>query len=700
MTSPRLALAGTLPKALRGTARSPGADLGRLPIGLDFRALSVLEGVRATLAIMVIVLLNDWLNWPPLTLSALAALLACLCDPGGPIGQRLRPLLAFVGLGTLTWVVFGLLQPIGMALLLPLAGFGILLNTSARIWGQSAGLVGSILTVVLILALDGPLTPLTAAVTGLMFAAGGLWAVVLLMVLWRFYPYRPAQRAVGEAWRLMGVMAGDLRALLERPDSTPAEWEAHARAHRRAVRDAIEQARAMVLDTLRQRGAGAPRAAQGLIRLEAADQLFGAMIALSDLLEQDADGRRRAAALPMLRVLRPMLVVVYSSIETDRLARPERMERGIERMLADTAADPALHRLGETMADRLRIAVKLATPEGFLPGSTAAGEPALPLGQRLWAPLAANFSWDSAMLRHAARAALVGMLALAVTMIWPGPFQHWLPITAVLTMQPFFAATWQRALERVAGTLLGALIGGCLAFFVHAPVTLALLMLPLGVLAFAVRQVSYGAFIACLTPWLIVFIDVVEPGHSEWEIAGLRALFTVSGGLLAVGASLALWPSWEPNRLRRELFAAIAAHAAYARATLSALAGMPESDRERARRAAGMASNNLEASLSRALHEPRRGGGGRLEAALVADATLRRVAGRLSAMQHDPAEGSLMDRPGWARWRDWAAGALTALAEGNPVPAQPAEAPGSDAVARIARQIELLDGAMRRFAGP
>ena len=697
-----LPLRGALRSTLRGTGRSPGADLGRLPIGLDLRALSVLEGVRATLAIMAILLLNDWLHWPPLTLSALAALLVCLCDPGGPIGQRLRPLLAFVGLGTLTWMGFGLLQPLSIAVLLPLAGLGILLNSAGRIWGQSAGLVGSMMTVVLILALDGKLSPLAAAETGLMFAAGGLWAVLLLMVLWRLHPYRPAQRAVGEAWRLLAAMAGDLRLLLERPDATSPEWEAHARAHRRAVRDAIEQARTMVLDTLRQRGAGGPRAAQGLIRLEAADQLFGAMIALSDLLEQDGDDRRRAAGLHLLRVLRPMLVVVFSSIETDRLARPERIERGIARMLADTAGDAALHRLGETMADRLRIAVKLGTPEGFLPGSTAAGEPALSLDQRLWVPLVANLSWNSAVLRHAARAALVGMLALSVTMTWPGPFQHWLPITAVLTMQPFFAATWQRALERVGGTLLGALIGGLLAFFVHAPVTLALLMLPLGVLAFAVRQVSYGAFIACLTPWLIVFIDVVEPGHSEWEVAGLRILFTVSGGLLAVGASLLLWPSWEPDRLRAEVFAAIAAHAAYARATLAALAGAPEEhqDRERARRAAGMASNNLETSLSRALHEPRHGGGGRLEAALVADATLRRVAGRLSAMQHDPAERSLMDRAGWASWRDWTSGALGALAAGNPMPPQPAGPPGSDAVARIARQIELLDGAMRRFCAP
>ncbi len=691
---------------LPATARSPGADLRRLPIGLDFRALSVIEGVRATLAIMVIVAVNDWLDWPPLAIAALAAFLACLCDPGGPIGLRLPSLLAFVALGALTWAAFGLLQPAGIAVVLPLAGLGILLNSAARIWGQAAAQVGSILTIVLILALDGPLTGETAALTAFLFTVGGLWAVLLMMVLWRFHPYQPARRALAEAWRMIAALVTDLRDLLDRPDLSTSglsaeEWEAHARAHRRAVRDGIEQARALVIDTVRQRGTASPRAAQSLIRLEAADQLFGAIIALSDLLEQDA--ARRATGRALLHLLRPMLVVVSGSMENDSLARPERLERGIARMLAATVADPALHGLAETIADRIRIAVKLATPEGFLAGATETGEQALGLGQRIWVPLRANLTWRSDVLRHALRAALVGVVSLAITLTWPGPFQHWLPITAVLTMQPFFAATWQRALERVAGTLLGAAIGGFLAFFAHSPLMLAVLMAPLSTLAFAVRQVSFGFFIACLTPWVIVFVETVAPGHSQWQIAGERAFFTLSGGLMAVAASLLLWPSWEPDRVRRELFATIAAHAGYARVIFSAMLGEQgvgeKGAPDRARRAAGMASNNLEASLSRALHEPLRDRAARLEAALVADATLRRVAGRLSAMQHDPAEPGRMDRAAWMRWRDWTSGALQALAEHAPIPPAPPTVAGSEAVGRIARQIELLDGALRRFGG-
>ncbi len=81
MTRPRLLRAG------------PDADLGHLPVSLDLRALSVAEGVRAALSVAVIVAANEWIAFPPLNEAALAALLTCLCDAGGPFRRRVPALL-------------------------------------------------------------------------------------------------------------------------------------------------------------------------------------------------------------------------------------------------------------------------------------------------------------------------------------------------------------------------------------------------------------------------------------------------------------------------------------------------------------------------------------------------------------------------------------------------------------------------------
>ncbi len=266
------------------------------------------------------------------------------------------------------------------------------------------------------------------------------------------------------------------------------------------------------------------------------------------------------------------------------------------------------------------------------------------------------------------------------------------------------------------------------------PLAIAAAMFPLAVVAFAVRAVSLGLFMAAVTPLIVLLVESGLPGTSEWAIAAARAGFTTLGGAIAVAANFALWPSWEPQRLAQEARVAIGAHGAYADAVLAFLAGEAQVGAvDRARRAAGMASNNLEASISRALTEPGTTGRDRLEAALVIDAALRRIAGRLSAMQLDPgqldpgqfspgqlAPGQLSTAesaagqltagrldPGLyaarspdalAAWHDWIGGAMRALAAGQTALQPRPVVIEADSPVRIARQIELMAGAMERLS--
>ncbi|MFH6784148.1 MULTISPECIES: FUSC family protein [Methylobacterium] len=681
----------------RGTLREPGPDLARLPVAPDLTGISIAEGLRAAVAFASIILLESWLHWPPLLTMALAANLTCFCDIGGPIRPRLRALLAFAGLGGVFWGAFGVMEGYGPALVLPVALVVIFGCTFARIWGVPAQTVGNVLVVVLCLALDRALSVEQGAVVAAMFWAGGLWAAFLTLVVWRLHPYRPAHAAIGGVWRGLSRLARDLHRLSAERRGTdqvtdPAVWEAHARGHRRAVRDAIEAARTLVLDLARSRARLSERNARALIRLEAAEQLFGVMIALSDYLER-ATPVQQAQAARLLRLLPPVLKILSRAIRRDRPVDLTRVERALARAKPASDADPALRRMAERILDRVRIGAKLSGPEDLAGGGGLAGAPAPPWRETVLQPLRANLTWSSANLRHAVRATVVALPALAVTFWWPGPFTHWLTITVVLTMQPFYAATWQRALERIGGTVLGGVIGAVLAFYATSPAILAAMMVPLSVVGFAARGVSYGTFIACLTPLVVVLVELVEPGHSSWEIVGMRALFTVLGGAVAVLAGLLLWPLWEPGRVRDALRTALQAHARYAEAVVAERLGDgPASAAEAAARAAGLASNNLEAALSRALQEPRRRGRSRIEAAMVADATLRRMAGRLAILRHEPEPA---DAATWRAWREWLNVALTATAAGDRLPPKP-EGADSAVFGRIAAQVELLAGTLKR----
>jgi uncharacterized membrane protein YccC len=686
----------------RLTRVAPSADLGRLPIVLNLRAVSIAEGIRAALAVAVIIALSDWLDQPQLLAAALGALLTCMCDTGGPISRRLPGLLRFAFIGAAITFVMGISRAAGFWVAFPVGVAGLFCLAMARIYGQAAQQLGGLGSAVLVLGLDRPLSAAAAGRLGLLFLAGGLWAVLLTMVIWRTHPFLPARRAVGNAYRELSLLVADLRDLIASHTTDEAAWERHARAHRRGVRDAIEAARAEMLDAIRALGPASNRAAQGLIRLEAVDQIFGALIALSEHLEQNV--AIRPACDRALRRLRPLLVVL-GGVVVDEVVKIAPLRRSVDLLTADVAALPeaaAERGILQSIVERLRIAVTLAVPADYVPGTGLDGQRP-PLRQRLLGPLKANLVWHSLALRHALRAITVGAPALAYTLIWFNPYAHWLTITIVVTMQPYFAATFTRALERIGGTVLGGVIAAAVGVFCHTPTAMALALFPLCVLALAIRTVSYGLFMVGLTPLVVLLVEIGEPGQSEWVVAGLRAAFTIAGGLLAVAGCYLLWPSWEPARLREEVVAGISAHGRYAEAELSFLLRETDADTvERARRAAGLSTNNIEASVSRAMLEPGNAAQERLEAAMVIDAALRRFAGRLSAMQLDPGLREAFGAETWRRWRDWIGTSMRALSAGQGrLAARPplAADPRGEALRRIARQIELMAAVVDRAVG-
>ncbi len=685
-----------------GTAHAEaGIPHGLLPlVSFDLRRISIAEGVRAALATAAIVALNEWLQWPPMMQAALAALLTCLADPGGAIRRRLPAILSFGVLGALITVGYGLLRNLPLPVVVAVACTGIFCALFVRVLGQAAQQVGNLLTVVQVLALTRVISdPGTALALGGAFWAGSLWAALLTLVIWRVHPFLPARRAVAGVYRTLASQTSDLRAVLGQGAVAESVWDAHARSRRRAVREAIEQARDAVMATVRTRGPVSARAAQIMLRLEAAEQIFGVLTGLSDLLAARRDPATDEAAERLLRRLRPVLALAAHGIETDTVARLFRLDGAAARIATIGDAAPALRTAAEALAERVRMVATLAAPEGAVPGAQA-GEPWRLTLRRAAARLHANLDWRSDVFRHALRGAVAAAPALALTLHWPTSYGHWLTIMLVLTMQPQVSVTLARALERVAGTVAGGLLAAALGTVCTTPIAIAAALFPLAVLALAVRQVSFALFMAFLTPLIVLLSELGRPGESELVIAAMRALYVLIGSGLAVAVVVLLWPSWEPGRLAQTQRAAILAHGAYAAAQIGALFGdMSPAEVASARRAAGIASNNFEAGLHRALLEQRGPAAPPLTAALTVDAALRRMAGRVAALQLDATPRQ--DSDTWRAWAVWIEAAAHRLAQGTALPPRPKPPQGdtlAESLARIARQMEVSAGALARVA--
>ncbi len=654
-----------------------------LPIALNVGAVSLAEGFRAGIAVAAIVLAGAFFNLPHFGLAALGALLTCFSDPGGPVKRRLPAVLAFAIFSGVAYGFFGLLRGVGPLLAAPAAGVAIFAACYARIYGQSGLQVGNLLSVVIVLALDYPAGSMPqAAENGANLSAGALWAAVLTLVIWRLHPYRPSRIALAEVAKKLSGLAKNL-ATLARADESVAAFELHAATHRRGVREAIEAARGVALDTFRRRGVVSRRAAQMSVRLQTLEQIFGGMIALSDILENDAAGR--AAAARPVRLIAGWLAAIGPDITDGETLDTEKKRRSLENLRTEIARmpDAAARHVLDAMAENLAVLMTVSAPAGESMSSVAA---LLPLRQRIFSPILANWNFAAAPMRHAARAGVVAAPVLYVTMALHQQFAHWATITMILCLQPYFSATWMRSAERITGTALGGVLAAGIGLLAQTRAELAVTMLPLTMFAFTIRGVSYGAFVAALTPMLVLLVEQIAPGADGLTVAGLRVIYTLLGGALAVLANLALWPGFEHTRLETSVRAAVDAHIAYANAVFEALLeGGPAPDT--ARRAAGMASNNLEAALSRALAEPHRGGDAMIERGAVADAALRRIAGRLSVLALDRPVIDAQAVPAWREWQGWLARKLVGGAD--PRPKLPA-GPGTEALTRLARQVELM----------
>ncbi len=283
--------------------------------------------------------------------------------------------------------------------------------TYIRVWSIQAQAAGNVLVVVVCIALDRALTPEQAGLTAVMFAAGGLWATFLALVIWRLHPYRPAHRAVADVWRGLARLVGDLERLAACRSRRPRRSTAIPAPTAGACARGSRPPRTMILDLARSRERVSERTAQALLRLESAEQIFSNLIAVTELL--DSGPRRSSARRPSAscgacappRGDRPR-------DPRRRQPRPRAARTGPGRATEGLAAEPTLARLAERIVGRVRIGAKLSTPEGYRPGGLDEGG-RLGWRARTLDPLVQNFTTSSPNLRHAVRATAVAAPALA-----------------------------------------------------------------------------------------------------------------------------------------------------------------------------------------------------------------------------------------------------------------------------------------------
>ncbi|MEM8660982.1 MAG: FUSC family protein [Pseudomonadota bacterium] len=180
----------------------------------------------------------------------------------------------------------------------------------------------------------------------------------------------------------------------------------------------------------------------------------------------------------------------------------------------------------------------------------------------------ANLRKDSFAFRHAARVAVATALSTVIyTWFIPDPEgigrylkenHYWMTLTIVVIMVPHYSALFRRLGERIIGTLAGSLVAIAVIWWVRSPQVLALLLLPLGGLAFYFFRIRYWVFVFFITLWVLLLLNIGSPGHEDEVIA--RVLNTFAGALIAYLAGTFVLPSREHRTIRDVFCTVLEAH--------------------------------------------------------------------------------------------------------------------------------------------
>jgi uncharacterized membrane protein YccC len=535
--------------------------------------------------------------------AATGALNAAFSDGSDPYlhrGRRMLAATAFVALAVFAGRYFGANH--GLAVMLEAAcafAAGMLVAS-----GDTAGNIGAITLVTLIVYAAQPAPFGKALSSGLLILAGGGLQTLLSIALWPLRRFYPEARTLGALYAELARTAESEARATEPPPATESILAARRALEGLASSRTVESERYLALFSqaermrlallalfrLRTRLGREPEGAYDADRVGRAMELAAQMLSsIAGSLNAAVKGSPHIECLAELREISEQL-------------RGSRRGADISAMRADARWQV------DALAGQLRIATELAahaTPAGLK--EFAQREAAQPWYLRIggaWAVLRANFSLRSSVCRHAVR--LAACIALADLLARSLQFgrTYWVAMTAVIVLKPDFTTTLSRGLLRLAGTFAGLAIATAL-FAILTP-SLPAQVLLMTAFMFVLRWAggaNYGVLVLALTGLVVLMFAMI--GVPPGEVMKARAINTLAGGLLALAANR-LWPTWERTIINESLARLLDAYREYFQAVRDGLlhpgieAQTAFSQRlDKARQAARLARSNAESSAER-----------------------------------------------------------------------------------------------------
>jgi uncharacterized membrane protein YccC len=264
---------------------------------------------------------------------------------------------------------------------------------------------------------------------------------------------------------------------------------------------------------------------------------------------------------------------------------------------------------------------------------------------------AENFTLKSNTFRHALRLTAAVSIGFSVSFFLPLSHVYWVLLTIVTILRPVYAVSRQRNIQRVGGTLVGALVGMAILYFVPGRISLLGIMIGSMVMSYSLFRVQYFSFVLFLTIYVIITFHFLNPSHFTTLIEE-RLLDTVIGSVIAAAAARFILPVWGTKEIRSYMRDMVRAHRSYFNSVWDILEGKSErtTNYKLARKDAVVALTNLSDNFQHVLSEPKHTPQSeRLHQFVIANHLLT---GHIAALSREKFAAELLSGPAFAHLRE------------------------------------------------
>ena len=581
------------------------------------------DGVRTTLEIILPVIILAQFGKMDIGFSlALGALCVSISDAPGPVEHKRNGMLycnLFVfAMALLTGFVNGNMILMGLVIL-----FSSFFFTMFSVYGARAASVGTAALLVMIFRLADVLPPIEVLKDSLFILAGGIWYMLVALIFFRFTPYRPAQRSLGECIhetaKFLRIKAElydvntnfevEYRKLVAQQIIVNEKQDAVRELlykNRELTKESTTQGKVLILtfsdlmdlyeqitatwynyESLRERfaGTGILKDVSGII-----NRIAGELDNIGLAIQSNSFYKKQYELIPELDKLKEKI---------DSLSDKHNSNLVLKKILVN------LRNLGEKvdeLANYFRTG-KYSKRKIFTDKEYDRFVSHQQINLSLFRN---NLHLESSVFRHSLRMMLTCIAGFIIAkLISYGHHSYWVLLTTIVILKPGFGLTKQRNIERLIGTIAGGLLGVLVLYFIKDRDILFGFIIFFMLGTYTYQRLNYQVMVIFTTPYVIILFYLL--GLGSMNIVQERLLDTGLACLLAFMANYFLFPHWEFKQFHTYMLSALKANIDYLKKLRDIPAGrkMSSIEYKLVRKELYVSIANLSAAFHRMLSEPK-----------------------------------------------------------------------------------------------